>query len=209
MMPILAGRRQQDRAGEFALLWKAAKKLSQGCLRFAALWGNNPAAPPTRRDCLGCGCSSGVEHNLAKVGVEGSNPFARSRQSQGLRSMQASDLPALFAFWAWMAWRHFRRDSEARGYLAVTGAAWRLFAGAHCLKQFSRCHCRKCGCGRSWVRSGGSARPVRLMKLRIPSASLACREMRMSRSSDRLIKPRSNIQCAMRNMRLSAAPISA
>ena len=28
---------------------------------------------------FGCGCSSGVEHNLAKVGVEGSNPFARSR----------------------------------------------------------------------------------------------------------------------------------
>ena len=27
----------------------------------------------------GCGRSSGVEHNLAKVGVEGSNPFARSR----------------------------------------------------------------------------------------------------------------------------------
>jgi hypothetical protein len=25
-----------------------------------------------------CGRSSGVEHNLAKVGVEGSNPFARS-----------------------------------------------------------------------------------------------------------------------------------
>ena len=28
---------------------------------------------------FGCGCSSGVEHDLAKVGVEGSNPFARSR----------------------------------------------------------------------------------------------------------------------------------
>ncbi len=27
------------------------------------------------------GRSSGVEHNLAKVGVEGSNPFARSRLS--------------------------------------------------------------------------------------------------------------------------------
>jgi hypothetical protein len=27
------------------------------------------------------GRSSGVEHNLAKVGVEGSNPFARSRFS--------------------------------------------------------------------------------------------------------------------------------
>ena len=25
-----------------------------------------------------CGCSSVVEHNLAKVGVEGSNPFTRS-----------------------------------------------------------------------------------------------------------------------------------
>ena len=29
----------------------------------------------------GCGCSSGVEHNLAKVGVEGSNPFARSKSA--------------------------------------------------------------------------------------------------------------------------------
>ena len=40
---------------------------------------------PGGRSCLtgllsanGCGCSSGVEHDLAKVGVEGSNPFARS-----------------------------------------------------------------------------------------------------------------------------------
>jgi hypothetical protein len=33
--------------------------------------------PRHRRDGA-CGCSSGVEHNLAKVGVEGSNPFARS-----------------------------------------------------------------------------------------------------------------------------------
>jgi hypothetical protein len=30
----------------------------------------------------GCGCSSVVEHDLAKVGVEGSSPFARSRNSQ-------------------------------------------------------------------------------------------------------------------------------
>ena len=28
------------------------------------------------------GRSSGVEHNLAKVGVEGSNPFARSNMKQ-------------------------------------------------------------------------------------------------------------------------------
>src|SRR4028119_532838 len=31
-----------------------------------------------RTDQLTSGRSSGVEHNLAKVGVEGSNPFARS-----------------------------------------------------------------------------------------------------------------------------------
>ncbi len=30
---------------------------------------------------LGRECSSGVEHNLAKVGVEGSNPFTRSIKS--------------------------------------------------------------------------------------------------------------------------------
>ena len=35
------------------------------------------------------GRSSGVEHNLAKVGVEGSNPFARSRISQQLQLFSA------------------------------------------------------------------------------------------------------------------------
>ena len=34
---------------------------------------------PYRRKRRASGCSSGVEHNLAKVGVEGSNPFARSK----------------------------------------------------------------------------------------------------------------------------------
>src|SRR6185437_884274 len=34
----------------------------------------------------GRGRSSGVEHNLAKVGVEGSNPFARSRIQQHART---------------------------------------------------------------------------------------------------------------------------
>jgi hypothetical protein len=33
-------------------------------------------SPPDKRQS---GRSSGVEHNLAKVGVEGSNPFARSK----------------------------------------------------------------------------------------------------------------------------------
>jgi hypothetical protein len=43
------------------------------CGTHARPWDWNRLTP------LGCGCSSGVEHNLAKVGVEGSNPFARSR----------------------------------------------------------------------------------------------------------------------------------
>jgi hypothetical protein len=34
---------------------------------------------------FGCGCSSGVEHDLAKVGVEGSNPFARSKISNYIK----------------------------------------------------------------------------------------------------------------------------
>src|ERR1700686_3781611 len=52
----------------------------------AALWHSKAAArvfcPVCRLTLLGCGCSSGVEHNLAKVGVEGSNPFARSKIDQ-------------------------------------------------------------------------------------------------------------------------------
>ena len=45
--------------------------------------------PPLKRVPRLSGRSSGVEHNLAKVGVEGSNPFARSRfsqENQGLTS---------------------------------------------------------------------------------------------------------------------------
>src|SRR5258708_22567486 len=40
-----------------------------------ARWSGRPLARPD----FGCGCSSGVEHDLAKVGVDGSNPFARSK----------------------------------------------------------------------------------------------------------------------------------
>src|SRR3546814_20583931 len=36
------------------------------------------------------GRSSGVEHNLATVGVEGSNPFARSRLHNNFREIQLS-----------------------------------------------------------------------------------------------------------------------
>src|SRR3954454_7434754 len=43
-------------------------------------------SPPTP----GCGCSSVVEHDLAKVGVEGSSPFARSRTSRPISSRAAN-----------------------------------------------------------------------------------------------------------------------
>src|SRR6516162_6229347 len=47
----------------------------------------------------GCGCSSGVEHNLAKVGVGGSNPLARSKNINGSWPMAASTA-------RWSAQRH-------------------------------------------------------------------------------------------------------
>src|SRR4051812_40554150 len=47
-----------------------------------------------------CGCSSGVEHNLAKVGVEGSNPFARSKFPMQEDTGRRGNTPALFSFGA-------------------------------------------------------------------------------------------------------------
>ncbi len=37
------------------------------------------------------GRSSGVEHNLAKVGVEGSNPFARSKSFDSIKYLKYND----------------------------------------------------------------------------------------------------------------------
>src|SRR5437868_14978547 len=45
--------------------------------------------PRCDMDFPGCGCSSGVEHDLAKVGVEGSNPFARSIKSMTYATVAA------------------------------------------------------------------------------------------------------------------------
>src|SRR3954451_5400876 len=49
-------------------------------LHSRACFGIRGAPAATQPLDFGCGCSSGVEHDLAKVGVEGSNPFARSKQ---------------------------------------------------------------------------------------------------------------------------------
>src|SRR5438309_528271 len=53
-------------------------------------------------DFPGCGCSSGVEHDLAKVGVEGSNPFARSSFEKSGKLTKARP-PAGFSFCARIA----------------------------------------------------------------------------------------------------------
>jgi hypothetical protein len=66
-------RRVQPRRLQKAALWPRS-------FSAAAYW---PAAYPP----YGCGCSSGVEHNLAKVGVEGSNPFARSKFLNIIRAL--------------------------------------------------------------------------------------------------------------------------
>jgi hypothetical protein len=50
-------------------------------LHSRAAFGIALPLPASDRRHLGCGCSSVVEHDLAKVGVEGSSPFARSRFS--------------------------------------------------------------------------------------------------------------------------------
>jgi hypothetical protein len=75
-------RRVQPRRLQKAALWPRS-------FSAAAYW---PAAYPP----YGCGCSSGVEHNLAKVGVEGSNPFARSKITLS-HSRYRLELLALFA----------------------------------------------------------------------------------------------------------------
>ena len=47
------------------------------CIRRPVLAYDSRCRPRHAAD-TGCGCSSVVEHDLAKVGVEGSSPFARS-----------------------------------------------------------------------------------------------------------------------------------
>src|SRR4051794_3814749 len=67
---------------------KSAKS-SSGVINGGGIVGHDAIRMPERQglqtlsscdhiSCSVCGCSSGVEHNLAKVGVGGSNPLARS-----------------------------------------------------------------------------------------------------------------------------------
>jgi hypothetical protein len=96
-----------------------------------AFWHRFPSAAKPPYIPIGRGCSSGVEHNLAKVGVEGSNPFARSKfnfQSQG------------------------RARSSRRGPLSldpIPGPAWTCLtnsAGGDASSATAKCHAARPAC---------------------------------------------------------------
>jgi hypothetical protein len=57
-----------------------------------------PGLPPSARQAsdVQSGRSSGVEHNLAKVGVEGSNPFARSKSLDSNKDLKYNKKNLLF-----------------------------------------------------------------------------------------------------------------
>ena len=94
--------------------------------------------------------------------------------------------------------RHCKHDSMSeRGGLRLRLTPPQATARYHCLKQCSRCHLKKCGCGRSDMRRGASARPDLLIIDRTACGSFVCREINISKSSAKLISPRSNIQCAV------------
>jgi hypothetical protein len=67
---------------------------------------------------FGCGCSSGVEHNLAKVGVVGSNPIARSKKLQKVHARRRATCPR-----ACSSMRNFGSGSAGRRPSAA--CSWR------------------------------------------------------------------------------------
>ena len=54
----------------------------------------------SKKDSIDCGRSSGVERHLAKVKVEGSNPFARSNFPKDIKMSARLVSAGLFAVWA-------------------------------------------------------------------------------------------------------------
>ena len=70
----------------------------------------------------GRGCSSGVEHNLAKVGVEGSNPFARSNFPRNSWPSPAAPAP-LQPYWRTHQKRQVKSKTAPRGAVLQDQAA--------------------------------------------------------------------------------------
>src|SRR5580658_5637475 len=82
-----------------------------------------PAPRMTYLPSGGCGRSSGVEHNLAKVGVEGSNPFARSKISKTINVLRDGRLGDLFA---WVALDTTQTPPRVKRLLPHAGEIGRL-----------------------------------------------------------------------------------
>ncbi len=80
----------------------------------------SPASPRDRQS----GRSSGVEHNLAKVGVEGSNPFARSKNFKKISGLYKVAKAAFFHFWAGLqpGYNAFQGMSEPESPKSFIGA---------------------------------------------------------------------------------------
>src|SRR5947208_13012009 len=93
-------------------------RIARGLLHSRSAFGIGLPLTASIRRHLGCGCSSVVEHDLAKVGVEGSSPFARSRSSREQSKYEAtSRRPAALSFvvrlWPDPAIRFSRRKERA------------------------------------------------------------------------------------------------
>src|ERR1700693_3276624 len=80
----------------------------------------------------GCGCSSGVEHDLAKVEVEGSNPFARSKLSIETQSAYVDALRRarglvrrLLGGYGFLTCREHRNQVIVNLLLCRPGTSWR------------------------------------------------------------------------------------
>ena len=86
--------------GAFTRGWGCAAPAPNGAPRKRPLQTAGPfvsSATPVTPAALERGRSSGVEHNLAKVGVEGSNPFARSRFCKSFEALTKRPPPGAAA----------------------------------------------------------------------------------------------------------------
>src|SRR5437764_9853027 len=81
-----------------------AKPGSRWLLHSEAAFGIALPLPARNRRQFGCGCSSVVEHDLAKVGVEGSSPFARSKNFHLSNNFRTGRLQAALSFYFGEAW---------------------------------------------------------------------------------------------------------
>jgi hypothetical protein len=89
-----------------------------GCGRMGRRWRLATAPVLLHKATLGRGCSSGVEHHVANVRVEGSNPFARSNLAEPGGTQTARNGVSSTTFVAGIGSRIHLGDAVA-GYLVA------------------------------------------------------------------------------------------